>query len=181
MAALDVKVLHRRVCHLGKVGMERLAREGLVRGLEGGVAGEMEVGEGCELSRPRPHPHRHVDLSHRSTRPLELVHADLAGPIRVQSWGRSKYMFVLVDDFSRKYWVILLKNKGEAGDRLKEWKALVENERGLKLGRLRTDNGGEFTSIALRTWLKEKGVSQEFTPPRTPQANGVAERMNRTL
>ena len=86
-----------------------------------------------------------------------------------------------MDDFSRKSWVILLKNKGEAGDRLKEWKALVENERGLKLGRLRTDNGGEFTSIALRTWLKEKGVSQEFTPPRTPQANGVAERMNRTL
>ena len=90
-------------------------------------------------------------------------------------------MFVLVDDFSRNSWVILLKNKGEAGDRLKEWKALVDNERGLKLGRFRTDNGGEFTSIALRTWLKEKEVSQEFTPPRTPQANGVAERMNRTL
>ena len=73
------------------------------------------------------------------------------------------------------------KNKGEAGNRLKEWKALVENERGLKLGRLRTDNGGEFTSVALRTWLKEKGVSEEFTPPRTPKANGVAEQMNRTL
>ena len=58
-------------------------------------------------------------------------------------------MFVLVDDFSRKSWVILLKNKGEAGDRLKEWKALVENERGLNLGRIRTENGGEFTSIAL--------------------------------
>ena len=57
----------------------------------------------------------------------------------------------------------------------------MENERGLKLGRLRTHNGGEFTSAALRTWLKEKGVSQEFTPPLTPQANGVAERMNRTL
>ena len=83
VAALDVKVLHKRVGHLGKAGMERLAREGLVRGLEGGLAGEMEMCEGCELSRPRPHPHRAVDLSHRSTRPLELVHADLAGPIRV--------------------------------------------------------------------------------------------------
>ena len=70
---------------------------------------------------------------------------------------------------------MLLKNKAEAGDRLKEWKALVE------YGRLRTDNGGEFTSVALCTWLKEKGVGQEFTLPTTPQANGVAERMNRTL
>ena len=76
---------------------------------------------------------------------------------------------------------MLLKNKAEAGDRLKEWKAVVDNERGLKLGSLQTNNGGEFTSATLRTWLKEKGVSQEFTPPRTPQANGVAERMNRTL
>lgn len=58
---------------------------------------------------------------------------------------------------------------------------MVENERGLKLVRLRTDNGGEFTSAALRTWLKEKGVIQEFTPPRTPHAHGVAEQMNRTL
>ena len=90
-------------------------------------------------------------------------------------------MFVLVDDFSRKSSVMLLKDKGEAAGRLKEWKAIVENERGLKLVSLRTDNGKEFTSAALRTWLKEKGVSQQFTPPRTRQANGVAERMNRTL
>ena len=38
VATLDVKVLHRRVVHLGKAGMERL-----VRGLEGGLAGEMDV------------------------------------------------------------------------------------------------------------------------------------------
>ena len=56
---------------------------------------------------------------------------------------------------------------------------LEENLSGHKLTRLRTDNGGEFTSTELRTWLKEKGVTQEFT--RTPQANGMAERLNRTL
>ena len=49
---------------------------------------------------------------------------------------------------------MLLKNKAETGDRVEEWKALVENERGLKLGKLRTDNGGEFTSATLRTWLR---------------------------
>ena len=65
--------------------------------------------------------------------------------------------------------------------RHKEWKGLPENVSGHRLTRLRTDNGGEFTSTELRTWLKEKGVTQEFTPPRTSQANGVAERLNRTL
>ena len=84
-AALDVKLLHRRVGHIGKGG--RLSREGLVRGLDGGVVGEMDVCQGCELVRPCPHPHRPVDPEFRATRPLELVHADLAGPIRVKSWG----------------------------------------------------------------------------------------------
>ena len=42
-AALDVKLLHRRVGHIGKGGMDRLAWEGLVRGLEGRVVGEMNV------------------------------------------------------------------------------------------------------------------------------------------
>ena len=49
VVAIDVKVLHKRVGHLGKVGMEGLARKGLVKGLEDGVAGEMEMCEGCEL------------------------------------------------------------------------------------------------------------------------------------
>ena len=90
-------------------------------------------------------------------------------------------MFVLVDDFSRKSWVMLLKEKSDVERRVKEWKALKETESERKLQQLRTDNGGEFTSNALKTWMKEKGVLQEFTPPRTPQSNGVAERMNRTL
>ena len=84
---LDVKLLHRRVGYIGKGEMNRLAREGLVRGLEGGVVGEMDVSQGCELARPRPHPHRPVEPEFRATRPLELVHANLAGPTRVQSWG----------------------------------------------------------------------------------------------
>lgn len=124
------------------------------------MSGEMELCDGCELARPCPHPHCPVDPIFRSTRSLELVHADLAGPIKVQSWGGAEYMFVLVNDFSRKSWVIFLKTKDEAAERLKEWKAVVENKRGLKLVALRTDNGGEFTSVAPRTYLKEKGVSQ---------------------
>ena len=81
-------------------------------------------------------------------------------------------MFVLVDDFSRKSRVMLLKEKSDVERRVKEWKALKETESERKLQQLRTDNGGEFTSNALKTWMKEKGVLQEFTPPRTPQTMG---------
>ncbi|KAG2758501.1 hypothetical protein Pcac1_g29360 [Phytophthora cactorum] len=37
------------------------------------------------------------------------------------------------------------------------------------------------TSGAMAKFCKDRGIEQKFTPPYTPQLNGVAERMNRTL
>ena len=70
-----------------------------------------------------------VDATWRVAKPLELVHVDLADLIKQQSWGG--VLSVVVDDFSRKSWVILLKQKLDGEARLKEWKALVEAECGL--------------------------------------------------
>ncbi len=38
--------------------------------------------------------------------PLELLHMDLFGPTQVQSINHSRYVFVIVDDFSRYTWTI---------------------------------------------------------------------------
>jgi hypothetical protein len=46
---------------------------------------------------------------------------------------------------------------------------------------LRTDNGGEYLSTEFQNYLKAKGIKHELTVPYSPQQNGVAERMNRTL
>ena len=46
---------------------------------------------------------------------------------------------------------------------------------------LRSDNGGEYTSKRFKTYLKSEGVRHEHTIPKTPEQNGVAERLNRTL
>ena len=52
---------------------------------------------------------------------------------------------------------------------------------GKKLERLRCDNGGEYTSSDFKAFCKQNGVVLEYTPPHTPELNGVAERYNRTL
>ncbi len=75
----------------------------------------------------------------------------------------------------------MLKSKDQVFQKFMEWKALVENSSGRKLKTLRTDNGGEYTSREFTAYLKKEGVRHEFTVPKTPQQNGVAERMNRTL
>ena len=46
---------------------------------------------------------------------------------------------------------------------------------------IRTDNGGEYTSAKFEDYLRSEGIRHERTVPKTPEQNGVAEQMNRTL
>nr|KAJ0200611.1 hypothetical protein LSAT_V11C600336060 [Lactuca sativa] len=52
---------------------------------------------------------------------------------------------------------------------------------GLKVKQLRSDHGAEFRNSTLEEFCDHKGIGQNFSAPRTPQQNGVAERRNRTL
>ena len=58
---------------------------------------------------------------------------------------------------------------------------MVERETGLPLKCIRTDNGGEYTSNDFNAYCSKHGIRHELTEPGTPQHNGVAERMNRTI
>ena len=75
----------------------------------------------------------------------------------------------------------MLKHKDEVFGKFLEWKALVEKSSGRKLKVFRTDNGGEFTSAKFENYLKKEGITHQLTVPKTPEQNGAAERMNRTL
>ena len=62
-----------------------------------------------------------------------------------------------------------------------KWKAMIETQSGRKIKRLRTDNGGEYKNDLFLKICEENGIVRHFTVKNTPQQNGVAERMNRTL
>lgn len=110
-----------------------------------------------------------------------VVHSDVCGKINAKSFGGAEYFLTFIDDKTRYTWVYLLKTKDEVFNRFQEWKAMVENAVGKKLKVLRSDNGGEYTGKQFQEYLKEEGVRHERTVPKTPQQNGVAERLNRTL
>ncbi|GKC90446.1 retrotransposon protein, putative, ty1-copia subclass [Tanacetum coccineum] len=106
---------------------------------------------------------------------------DLWGPSRVESMSGCRYFLSIVDDYSRRVWVHFLRHKNEAFSKFKEWKQLVENQTGRKLKKLRTDNGLEFCNQEFNNLCKESGIARHLTVAGTPQQNGLAERMNRTL
>ena len=117
----------------------------------------------------------------RSTRKLELVHSDICGPMQTESFGGAKHFVTFIDDYSRCCAVHFLKHKHEVFEKFQEFEARVTNESGLKIGALRTDNGGEYMSGEFQSYLKSKGILHQLSVPHLPEQNGVAERMNRTL
>ena len=58
---------------------------------------------------------------------------------------------------------------------------MVETSSGRVLKALRSDNGREYTSKRFENYLRSHGIRHEFTIPKTPEHNGVAERLNHTL
>jgi transposase InsO family protein len=58
---------------------------------------------------------------------------------------------------------------------------LLENQTGHQVQRLRCDNGSEYINADLADFCREKGIKLETTVRYTPQQNGAAERLNRTL
>ena len=120
-------------------------------------------------------------ISHRWSELLGLVHSDVCGKMNAKSLSGAEYFLTFIDDKSRYVWVYILKHKDDVFPCFLEWKGLVERSTNQKLKALRTDNGGEYMSTEFQTYLKKEGVRHELTVPKTPEQNGVAERMNRTL
>nr|GEX88000.1 retrovirus-related Pol polyprotein from transposon TNT 1-94 [Tanacetum cinerariifolium] len=112
---------------------------------------------------------------------LQLLHMDLFRPVTPRSINHEKYTIVIVDEYSRYTWVYFLKKKSQAPETIMSFIKRVENQNDIKVKQLRTDNGTEFRNSTLVNFCNEKGISQNFSSPYTPEQNGVAERKNKTL
>lgn len=117
----------------------------------------------------------------RAQAKLELIHSDVCGPMETPSLGGARYFLTFIDDFTRKVYVYLIKSKSEVFQKFQEFKVLVENQLDLKVKTLRTDNGTEYLSNEFQAFLKKSGIVHQTSNVFTPQQNGLAERMNRTL
>lgn len=107
---------------------------------------------------------------------LELIHSDLCGPFE-SSINEERYFITFTDDYFRKLWVFLIKNKAETQRIVVEWIAAVEKETGLDVKELRTDNGSEYLGN-LAEYCTRRGIRRSTSTPYTPEQNGVAERAN---
>ena len=116
-----------------------------------------------------------------TSKPLQLLHLDLFGPMRVTSLGGKHYVFVIIDDFSCFTWTIFLAKKNDCFEEFANHVKRIENKKDLKVVKIRIDHGGEFQNEFFYDFCAHHGITHMFSAPRTPQQNGVVERKNRTI
>ncbi|KAJ9540861.1 hypothetical protein OSB04_027367 [Centaurea solstitialis] len=171
---------HRRMGHMNIKTMNLLVKNQLVRGLP---SKEFTLDDNCvDCLKGKQHKASHKSKTINTiSAPLQLLHMDLFGPTNVMSIGKKSYCLVIIDDYSRFTWVFFLRTKDETSGLIKPFVKRVENQVNLRVKVIRSDNGTEFKNADLNSFCEEKGIERQFSAPRTPQQNGVAERRNRTL
>ena len=171
------RLWHMRLGHMGEKGLTLLSKRGLLCGQS---TGKMEFCEHCVFGKQKRVSFQ-TPAVHKTKGTLDYIHSDLWGPSRIPSKGGARYMLTFIDDYSRKVWVYFLKQKSDVFLTFKQWKILIEKQTGKHIKRLRTDNGLEFCGSEFNDFCKNEGIARHRTVRMTPQQNGVAERMNRTL
>lgn len=167
---------HCRLGHISENRLRTLHKEGLLEPFD---FESYPTCESCLLGKMTKSPfsghgERAADL-------LGLVHTDVCGPMSTHAMGGFSYFITFTDDRSRFGYVYLMKHKSEAFEKFKEYKYEVEKQTKHSIKTLRSDRGGEYLNGEFLDYLKENGIVSQWTPPYTPQLNGVSERRNRTL
>ncbi|WJZ95351.1 hypothetical protein VitviT2T_014127 [Vitis vinifera] len=167
---------HNRLGHMSEKGLMILAKKNLLSGMK---KGSLKRSAYCLAGKQTKVAFKTL---HHTRKPnmLDLVYSDVCGPLKTKALGGSLYFVTFIDDHSRKIWVYTLKTKDQVLDVFKQFHALVERQSGEKLKCIRTDNGGEYSG-PFDEYCRQHGIRHQKTPPKTPQLNGLAERMNRTL
>ncbi|SGZ22885.1 BQ5605_C022g09555 [Microbotryum silenes-dioicae] len=117
----------------------------------------------------------------RADKPLHAIHADLCGPVRLESFAGEVMVLGLVDDYSRFRWSFPIGEKSSVTALVVEFIQRVERSRDCNVAIFHSDNGGEFVNNSLNAFFRERGIEHRTTVPYAHYQNGVIERGWRTM
>ncbi|GJW17508.1 retrovirus-related pol polyprotein from transposon TNT 1-94 [Tanacetum coccineum] len=171
---------HRHLSHLNFGTLNKLAKDGLARGIPKLKFQKNHLCSACALGKRKKSSHQ-PKAEDTNQEKLYLLHMDLCGPMRVESINGKKYILVIVDDYTRFTWVKFLRSKDEAPDAIIKCIKNIQVRLNAIVRNVRTDNGTKFVNQTLRDFYENVGISHQTLVACTPQQNGVVERRNQTL
>jgi len=177
LAALedDSWLWHKRLGHANFDLLSKLSNKGLVRGLSTLKKSKEVTCDECKKNKQvKSFFHSMNGVS--TSKPLQLLHMDLFGPMSTSSLNGKYHAFVIVDNFSRFILVLFLTHKSDAFNFFKHFCKKVKKEIGFSIIKIRSDHGGEFENENFIKFCLDHGITHTFSTPRTPQQNGDVER-----
>ena len=184
----DFHLLHRRYGHADVNMIRRLITVGAVDGLyipERIANPNTFHCDACSMTKAVKQARiRHLAQNHGGIHDKNLyftaVYSDVLGPIQPVALGGYQYGVTFTEVNSRYRYFYPLKQKSDV---LQAFMSLVAevSSLGFKVKLLRSDNGGEYTSIEFQLYCKSNNIHQRFTSPNTPSSNSISERFNRIL
>ncbi|GKD60415.1 retrovirus-related pol polyprotein from transposon TNT 1-94, partial [Tanacetum coccineum] len=171
---------HCRLSHLNFGTLNKLAKDGLARGIPKLKFQKDHLCSECALGKSKKSSHQ-PKAKDTNQEKLYILHLDLCGPMRVESFNEKKYILVIVDDYSRFTWVRFLRSKDEAPDAIIKCIKNIQVRLNATVRNVRTYNGTEFVNQTLHDFYENVGISHQTSVARTPQQNDVVKSQNRTL
>jgi hypothetical protein len=134
---------HRRLAHVGMDNLHKLLKGEYILGLTNVNFEKDKICSACQVGKHVGvhHPHKNIMMTER---PLYLLHMDLFGPITYINISGSKYCLVIVYEYSRFTWAFSLHEKSQKQETLKKFARQAQNKFGLRIKKIRRDNGTEF-------------------------------------
>ena len=123
---------HKRLGHLSFDHLMKLNKYNVVRNFPNIEKPHSPICKPCQMGKLTRTSFK-TKSQPSTNKPLQLVHMDLCGPSRQKGTGGEWYFMLVIDDFSRLTWVAFLKEKSEAFEKFKVFKALTENQTGRKI------------------------------------------------
>ncbi len=100
--------------------------------------------------------------------------------VYIHGWRRNVYLLTVMDIYSRKVLIHMLRQSIKKGDVL-VMLSLMLLEYKTEGMLIRNNNGSQFIATAVRQFLKEKGILQEFSHVATPEDNTYIEALHSNL
>ncbi|GKC97052.1 retrovirus-related pol polyprotein from transposon TNT 1-94, partial [Tanacetum coccineum] len=150
---------HRRLSHINFGTLNKLAKDGLARGIPKLKFQKDHLCSACALGKSKKSSHQ-PKVEDTNQEKLYLLHMDLS--MRVESINKKK-------------------SKDEALNAIIKCIKNIQVRLNAIVHNVRTDNGLEFVNQTLRDFYENIGILHQTSVPCTPQLNGVVERRNQTL
>ena len=171
----DIELWHSRIGHLDYRSLKTL--KDLSSAMDFKNMAPKKLCGDCQKSNQTRQPSR-IPISH-SIEFLNRVHSDLERHFLRTRQGYRYYISFLKES-TRLINIEPLKYKDDALAAFKDYKALCERQSCCQLKVLYTDGGGEYMK-KFDDYLKENSITYKVTIPYSPEQNGKAKRVNRTI